>query len=73
MPCDLFVAFIPLFYQVVCYLSSALSGKFTDRHKSRLHKGLRTSGGPRPLRLPMIGGGGGNRTLVLTSSHMGLS
>ena len=29
--------------------------------------------GPAQMGIAMIGGGGGNRTLVLTSSHMGLS
>jgi len=64
----LLVAFMPLFYQVVFYVSSALSGKFTDRPKSSIDKGLRPWGHAPQMGLPMIGGGGGNRTLVLTSS-----
>ena len=45
--------------------------KFSDRRKSSIDKGLRLARQPRPLRLPMIGGGGGNRTLVLTSPASG--
>jgi hypothetical protein len=70
---DLFVAFIPLFYQVVCYVSSAMVEKFSDRRKSSTDKGLGPWGQSPQMGIPMIGGGGGNRTPVLTSSASGHS